>query len=94
MQALQNALLTQSDTSFSCARQTANLRFANRENRMDQSLDLSLEHVRLSVAGMVAAHGRDAERICRAQIEKMRRRKDVAGERLWRTVLEQLASSR
>ena len=61
---------------------------------MDQSFDLSSEHVRLSAAGMVAAHGGDARRICQGQIDKMRRRKDAVGERLWRTVLEQLPAVR
>jgi hypothetical protein len=57
---------------------------------MDQILEMSTEHVRRSADGMIAAYGGQAGQICQQQIEKMRRRKDAAGERLWCNVLEQL----
>jgi hypothetical protein len=57
---------------------------------MEQSLEMSAEHVRRSADGLIAAYGGQAGQICEQQIEKMRRRNDAAGERLWRTVLEQL----
>lgn len=53
-------------------------------------MDASAEQVRRSAAGMIAAFGGDADRICQDQIDKMRRRGDEVGERLWRNVLEQL----
>jgi hypothetical protein len=52
------------------------------------------EHVRRSADGMIAAYGGEAGRICEHQIEKMRRRKDAAGERLWQDVLEQIRRAR
>jgi hypothetical protein len=58
---------------------------------MDQPFEMSQEHVRRTAAGMVAVHGREAERICQGQIDKMRRRKDAVGQRLWENVLAQLA---
>lgn len=39
---------------------------------------------------MIAAYGVQAGAICQQQIDKMRRRNDAAGERLWRDVLESI----
>jgi hypothetical protein len=55
---------------------------------------VSEDHAQRSAAGMIAAYGADAEKICLAQLEKMRRRKDGAGEQVWQGVLRQIALSR
>jgi hypothetical protein len=60
---------------------------------MDQILEMSVEHVRRSAAGMIAAYGGQAGQICQQQIDKMRRRKDTAGERLWSNVLDHIRSA-
>jgi hypothetical protein len=57
---------------------------------MDQSIELNADHVRRSADGMIAAYGVQAGAICQQQIDKMRRRNDAAGERLWRDVLESI----
>jgi hypothetical protein len=59
---------------------------------MGHSFDL--DHVRRSAAGMIATFGGEAAKICQEQIDKMRRRGDVAGERIWREVLEHIQSGR
>lgn len=56
--------------------------------RMEQILED--EHVQRSAAGMIAAYGGEADRICEQQIAKMRRRKDAPGERLWLDVLARI----
>jgi hypothetical protein len=57
---------------------------------MDQSFSFGAEQVRRSAAGMIEAYGHEAGRICEAQIAKMCRRKDAAGEQVWRDVLAQI----
>ena len=52
------------------------------------------EHVQRSATGMIATYGGEASRICEHQIEKMRRRKDAAGERLWQDVLDHIRQAR
>ena len=57
---------------------------------MDASIEMNMDHVRRSADGMIAAYGGAATQICQQQIDKMRRRNDLAGERLWRTVLDRI----
>jgi hypothetical protein len=57
---------------------------------MGQILENNAEHVRRSADGLIAAYGGQAGAICQQQIDKMRRRNDAAGERLWRNVQELL----
>jgi hypothetical protein len=59
---------------------------------MGRFFEVSPEHVQRSAAGMIAAHGSQAGNVCQAQIDKMRRRNDAAGERLWCSVLEHIQS--
>ena len=57
---------------------------------MKQIVEMNEEHVRRSADGMIAAYGVQAGQICQKQVDKMRRRNDAAGERLWLTVLDQI----
>jgi hypothetical protein len=57
-----------------------------------QQQDIEGDRVQRSAAGMIAVYGADAVKVCQDQIDKMRRRNDVAGEALWRNVLERIRS--